>query len=67
MELSRPELRTLPVTGVDGLAEVGQKLVHQRILAATILQQSTGGPAIEWNQHETLEQALDCDEESLVS
>jgi ABC-type sugar transport system substrate-binding protein len=48
VEMNRPELARLPVTGVDGLAEVGQKLVQQRVLAGTILQQSTGGPAIEW-------------------
>jgi ABC-type sugar transport system substrate-binding protein len=47
-EMNRPELRTLPITGVDGLPDVGQKLVREGALKATILQQSSGGPAMEW-------------------
>lgn len=47
-ELKRPELRLVPLTGVDGLPAVGQQMVHQRVLTATIVQRSSGGPAIEW-------------------
>jgi ABC-type sugar transport system substrate-binding protein len=47
-EMNRPELRALPLTGVDGLPEVGQRLVDEGQLAATIVQPSTGRPAIEW-------------------
>jgi ABC-type sugar transport system substrate-binding protein len=46
-ELHRPELRGLKVTGVDGLAS-GQALVTQGTLAGTILQTSSGRPAVEW-------------------
>jgi ribose transport system substrate-binding protein len=47
-EMRRPELRRVPITGVDGRADVGQKLVIQGALAATVIQMSSGGPAVEW-------------------
>ena len=48
VEMQRPELSRLPLTGCDGLPDVGQKLVRQGELAATVVQLSTGRPAIEW-------------------
>jgi hypothetical protein len=47
-QMNRPQLRALPITGVDGLPDVGQRLVVEGRLAATIVQMSTGRPAIEW-------------------
>jgi hypothetical protein len=36
------------VTGVDGRADVGQRLVAEGVLVATIVQSSSGRPAIDW-------------------
>ena len=47
-ELRKPELRRLPVTGVDGLPAAGQTLVAEGVLTATIVQRSSGGPAMDW-------------------
>ena len=47
-EMNRPELAGVKVTGVDGLPNIGQRLVTDGMLAATIVQPSTGQPAIEW-------------------
>lgn len=45
--LRRPEIARIMVTGCDGVQDFGQRLVNQRLLAATIIMPSTGGPAIE--------------------
>jgi ABC-type sugar transport system substrate-binding protein len=47
-ELNRPELAKVPTIGIDGHPNVGRKLVDEGRLMATIVQQSTGGPALEW-------------------
>jgi ribose transport system substrate-binding protein len=44
---ARPELARLPVTGCDGLAEGGRRMVDLRRLAATIVTVSNTGPAID--------------------
>ena len=41
-----PELARLPLTGVDGLAEGGRRLVDNGELAATVIVPSNTGPAI---------------------
>jgi ABC-type sugar transport system substrate-binding protein len=43
-----PALAQVPVTGIDGRDSVGKKLVNEGRLAATIIQPSSGAPAIEW-------------------
>jgi ABC-type sugar transport system substrate-binding protein len=43
----RPEWSSIPVTGVDGLPEGGQRLVREKVLAATIITPSPAGPAVE--------------------
>lgn len=45
--LRRPEVLKIPVTGCDGLPDVGQELVGRGQLAATVIMPSTGGPAVE--------------------
>jgi hypothetical protein len=42
-----PEIRNIPVTGCDGLRDIGQKLVREGKLAATVVIPVTSGPAIE--------------------
>jgi len=37
----------VPFTGCDGLPEGGQKLVRERVLAATIVTPSNAGPAVD--------------------
>jgi ribose transport system substrate-binding protein len=44
---ARPELARLAVTGCDGLAEGGRRMVDMRRLSATIVTLSNTGPAIE--------------------
>ena len=46
-EAERPELLRRPITGCDGLPEVGQQLVREHKLAATVVVQSNAGPAVE--------------------
>jgi hypothetical protein len=46
-EAERPELLLRPITGCDGLLEVGQQLVREHKLAATVVVQSNAGPAVE--------------------
>jgi simple sugar transport system substrate-binding protein len=46
-ETDRPELLRRPITGCDGLPEVGQQLVREHKLAATVVVQSNAGPAVE--------------------
>jgi ribose transport system substrate-binding protein len=48
LELGRPELGRVPLIGVDGHPDVGRKLVGEGKLVATIIQLSSGGPAVEW-------------------
>ncbi len=43
----RPEWLRLPFTGCDGLPDGGQRLVNERVLAATVIVQSNAGSAIE--------------------
>jgi ABC-type sugar transport system substrate-binding protein len=43
-----PALAQVPVLGIDGRDSVGKKLVHEGRLAATIIQPSSGAPAVEW-------------------
>ncbi len=45
--LRRPEVAKIPVTGCDGLPDVGQELVNRGQLAATVIMPSTGAPAVE--------------------
>jgi ABC-type sugar transport system substrate-binding protein len=47
-ELKRPELQQVAAVGVDGHPAVGRKLVDENVLLATIIQASSGGPAIQW-------------------
>lgn len=47
-ELKRPELARVPVFGIDGQPETGQRLVNSGVLAGTVVQPSAGEPAIEW-------------------
>ncbi len=46
-EAERAELQRRPITGCDGLPDVGQQLVREHKLAATVIVQSNTGPAIE--------------------
>lgn len=43
----KPEWLDVPITGCDGLPEGGQRLVREKILAATVIQPTTAGAAIE--------------------
>jgi len=45
--LKRPEIARIPVTGCDGLPNVGRKLVQEGKLIATIILPSSGGPAVD--------------------
>ncbi len=46
-ELRRPELLRVPVTGCDGSPEVGQRMVREGRLAATVVLPRVAGPAVE--------------------
>jgi ABC-type sugar transport system substrate-binding protein len=53
--LQQPEIARIPVTGCDGVPAVGQTLVREGQLAATVVIPPTGGPAVElmvqaWNR-----------------
>jgi ABC-type sugar transport system substrate-binding protein len=43
-----PKLASMPITGCDGSPAVGQKMVRQKRLWATVVLPSAAGPAIEW-------------------
>ncbi len=43
----KPDWRSLPVTGVDGIASYGQRLVDSKALTATIIVPTTAGRAVE--------------------
>jgi ABC-type sugar transport system substrate-binding protein len=45
--LGKPEWAKIPATGVDGIAEYGQRLVDDGTLAATIIMPTTTGRAID--------------------
>jgi ABC-type sugar transport system substrate-binding protein len=45
--LKRDDLKQTPVTGCDGVPSVGQKLVDEKQLAATVIVPSSGTPAID--------------------
>lgn len=47
-EMQRPEVARIPVTGCDGTPSVGQRLVREGKLVATIVLPSTAGPAVDW-------------------
>ena len=47
VQSGRPDLATLPVLGVDGIEQSGRKSVDEGRLTATIIQPSSGGPAVE--------------------
>jgi ABC-type sugar transport system substrate-binding protein len=47
-EMNRPELARVPAIGIDGHPDVGRRLVDEGRLVATIIQLSSGGPAVEW-------------------
>jgi len=47
LRAQRPAWAHLAFTGCDGLPESGQRLVHQGLLAATIVLDSCAGPAVE--------------------
>jgi ABC-type sugar transport system substrate-binding protein len=44
--LRKPEVARIAVTGCDGVRSVGQKMVGEGQLAATVILPSTGGPAV---------------------
>lgn len=46
-ELGRPDLQGILVTGCDGLPEEGQRHVSAGVLAATVVNPLTAGPAVE--------------------
>jgi ABC-type sugar transport system substrate-binding protein len=43
-----PRLATLPLIGCDGSAALGQRMVLQKRLWATVMVPSAAGPAVEW-------------------
>jgi ABC-type sugar transport system substrate-binding protein len=43
-----PQLATLPILGCDGSAALGQRMVLQRRLWATVRVPSAAGPAVQW-------------------
>jgi ABC-type sugar transport system substrate-binding protein len=43
-----PRLASMPITGCDGSPSVGQRMVRQKRLWATVVLPSAAGPAIEW-------------------
>jgi ABC-type sugar transport system substrate-binding protein len=47
-EMQRPEVARIPVTGCDGTPSVGQRLVREGKLVATIVLPSPAGPAVDW-------------------
>jgi ABC-type sugar transport system substrate-binding protein len=47
-ELQRPDLSDVRAVGIDGHPNVGRRLVDDGVLTATIIQASSGGPAVEW-------------------
>jgi ABC-type sugar transport system substrate-binding protein len=46
-ELGRPELARVPVTGCDGTPQLGQRLVREGRLLATVALARSSGPAVE--------------------
>lgn len=46
-ELSRPELNAVPIVGCDGTPSVGQAMVKDGQLAATVVLPRSSGPAVE--------------------
>jgi ABC-type sugar transport system substrate-binding protein len=48
VEIQRPALARVPLMGIDGHHDVGRRFVDQGTFAATIIQLSSGGPAVEW-------------------
>jgi ABC-type sugar transport system substrate-binding protein len=45
---NRPAVAELPITGCDGSPALGQRLVRQKRLWATVALPSAAGPALEW-------------------
>jgi ABC-type sugar transport system substrate-binding protein len=45
--LGKPGLRAIPATGVDGVAEFGQRWVKEKKMLATVIVPTTAGRAIE--------------------
>ena len=43
----KPDWRDLLFTGCDGLPGGGQRLVQEKLLAATVVQPTTVGPSVE--------------------
>jgi ABC-type sugar transport system substrate-binding protein len=50
-ETQRPEVARVPLLGIDGLPDIGQKMVDEGALKATIVMPLTGAVAIEWVKH----------------
>lgn len=46
-EIGRPELARIPVCGCDGTPQLGQTLVRERRLTATVVLPRSSGPAVE--------------------
>jgi ABC-type sugar transport system substrate-binding protein len=46
-ESRRPEWAKVPVFGIDGVPEEGQRLVDERVLAGTVVLPPSSGPAVE--------------------
>lgn len=46
-DLDRPDLKTVPIAGCDGVPAYGQKYVSTGIIAATIISPATSGAAVE--------------------
>jgi hypothetical protein len=42
------DLASIPLTGCDGSPALGQRMVKQQRLWATVTVPSAGGPAVEW-------------------
>ncbi len=43
----KPEWLNVPFTGCDGLVDGGQRLVNEKVLAATVIMPPSTGPAID--------------------
>lgn len=46
--LARPDLAAVPITGCDGSPGLGQRLVREKRLWATVALPSAAGPAVDW-------------------
>jgi ABC-type sugar transport system substrate-binding protein len=47
-ELNRPDVARIPVTGCDGMPRLGERMLREGLLVATIRLPSPGGAAVDW-------------------